>query len=390
MSMTRLRRLGWVTVGFTYFLVLVGGLVRITSSGEGCPDWPTCHGSLIPPLELHTDIEYSHRFTASVVSFLVIALAVAVLIWARQRRYVIPAMVAIGLLVVQIILGGITVLNDLPQNIITAHLGTALALFGTLIVAAALLGQNAPVAGSFKSARRFARLALTTTILTYLLLLSGSNVRGNSADLVCPGWPLCGRTDIPSAVMSLVVINLFHRYFVGFVSLFIIATIIYAWLRRHEAPGLFAIAIAEAIFFLIQVAVGGIMVTVGAHGLEAAYETAQGFHCSARGVRLSRSASTIRRGAVISPAYPRPGMGTRAGRWASGSGRVGGRSRCIENDLEGLHQPDEATCHRFAAWRHARLDGNCPGRFSALATGHRHLVWWGLRGWQRQRHQLLF
>ncbi|HLW02024.1 MAG TPA: heme o synthase [Ktedonobacterales bacterium] len=276
--MTRLRRLGWVTVGFTYFLVLVGGLVRITNSGEGCPDWPTCHGSLIPPLELHTDIEYSHRFTASVVSFLVIALTLAVLIWARQRRYVIPTMIAVGLLIVQIILGGITVLNDLPQNIITAHLGTALALFGTLIVAAVLLGPNAPVAGSFKSARRFARLALTTAILTYLLLLSGSNVRGNSADLVCPGWPLCGRTDIPSSVVSLVVINLFHRFFASFVGLVIIATIIYAWRRRREAPRLFGIAIAAAVFFVIQVAVGGIMVTVGSQGAEGAYEAAQGFH----------------------------------------------------------------------------------------------------------------
>ncbi len=276
--MTRLRRLGWVTVAITYVLVLVGGLVRITNSGEGCPDWPTCHGSLIPPLELHTDIEYSHRLTASIVSCLVIALALAVFIWARKRRYVIPMVVAVVLLIAQVILGGITVLNDLPQNIITAHLGTAEALFGTLIVAAALLGPNTPVAGSFKSAQRFARLALTTAILVYLVILSGSNVRGNSADLVCPGWPLCGRADIPASAVPYVVINLFHRFFVGFVSLFVIATIIYAWRRRREAPRLFGIAIATAVFFIIQVAVGGIMVTVGAQGLEAAYETAQGFH----------------------------------------------------------------------------------------------------------------
>jgi protoheme IX farnesyltransferase len=277
-TMTQLRRLGWVTVGFTYFLVLVGGLVRITGSGEGCPDWPTCHGSLIPSFDEHTLIEYSHRLTASIVSFLVVALALAVLIWARRRRYVIPTIIAVVLLMVQVVLGGITVLNHLPENIITAHLGTALALFGTLIVAAVLLRQNAPVAGSFKSARRFARLALTTTILTYLLLLSGSNVRGNSADLVCPGWPLCGRADIPGSVVSLVVINLFHRFFASIVGLFILATIIYAWRRRHEAPKLFAIAMAALVFFLIQVAVGAVMVLLGSHGVEAGYEAAQGFH----------------------------------------------------------------------------------------------------------------
>jgi protoheme IX farnesyltransferase len=276
--MTRLRRLGWVTVGFTYFLVLVGGLVRITGSGEGCPDWPTCHGSLIPSFDEHTLIEYSHRLTASVVSFLVIALALAVLIWARKRRHVIPMMFAVGLLIVQIVLGAITVLYDLPQTIITAHLGTALALFGTLIVAAVLLRQSVPVAGSFKSAQRFARLALTTAILTYGLLLSGSNVRGNSADLVCPGWPLCGRDNIPSSIMSLVYINLFHRFVAGIVGLFIIATIIYAWQRRREAPRLAAIALAAAVFFVIQVAVGAVMVLLGSHGVEGGYEASQGFH----------------------------------------------------------------------------------------------------------------
>jgi protoheme IX farnesyltransferase len=276
--MTRLRRLGWVTVGFTYFLVLVGGLVRITGSGEGCPDWPTCHGSLIPSFDEHTLIEYSHRLTASIVSFLVIALALAILIWARRRRSIIPMLIAGGLLVIQIVLGAITVLYELPQPIITAHLGTALALFGTLIVTAVLLRQNGPVTGSFKSAQRFARLALVTAILTYLLLLTGSNVRGNSADLVCPGWPLCGRSDIPSSVASLVFINLFHRGFATLVGLVIVATIIYAWRRRREAPKQAGIALATAIFFVIQAAVGGIMVTVGSHGIEGWYEVTQGMH----------------------------------------------------------------------------------------------------------------
>ncbi len=276
--MTRLRRLGWVTVGFTYFLVLVGGLVRITGSGEGCPDWPTCYGSLIPRFEEHTLIEYSHRLTASVVSALVVVLALAVLIWARRRRYVIPTLIAGGLLVVQVVLGGITVQLKLPQPVITAHLGTALALFGTLIVTTVLLRQNAPVTGSFKSAQRFARLALTTAILTYLLLLSGSNVRGTSASLVCPGWPLCGRDVIPDSVVSLVVYNLFHRSFAALVGLVIIATIVYAWRRRREAPKQAAIALVAAVCFVIQAGVGGLMVTLGSQGIEGWYEVTQGMH----------------------------------------------------------------------------------------------------------------
>ena len=275
--MTRLRRLAWVTVGFTYFLVIVGGIVRITGSGEGCSNWPTCNnGSLIPPLELHADIEYSHRLTASIVSILVIALTLAVLLWARRRRYVIPMMIAVVLLIIQIVLGAITVEYNLPQTIVTAHLGTALALFATIVVTAVLMRQNTPVAGNPRSARRFALLALISTILTYGLLLSGSNVRGNSADLACTGWPGCGSIVSPDAM--LVFINLFHRFAAGIVGLFIFATIFYAWRRRREAPRLAWIALAALIFFVIQVGVGGAMVLLGANGVETGFEIAQGFH----------------------------------------------------------------------------------------------------------------
>jgi protoheme IX farnesyltransferase len=257
LTQTQIRRLGWVTVGFTYFLVLVGGLVRITGSGEGCPDWPTCHGSLIPPFgNIPTMIEYSHRLTASIVSTLVVVLALAVLFWARKRRHVIPMVIAGVLLFIQVVLGGITVLYHLPQTIVTAHLGTALALFATLIVTAALLRPGAPIADNFKSARRFARVALTTSILTYGLLLSGSNVRGTSATYSCHGWPIC---DSSVVLDVLAYVNLFHRSVAGIVGLFLIGTIYYAWRRRRQAPKQARIAIAAGTFFVIQVVVGALI-----------------------------------------------------------------------------------------------------------------------------------
>lgn len=277
-TLAHIRRLAWITVAFIYALIIIGGIVRITDSGLGCPDWPTCHGSLIPPLDLHTDIEYSHRLTASIVSTLTVLFALAIFIWARQRRYVIPTVIAVVLLIAQVILGGITVLNDLPQSIVTAHLGTALAFFAIMIVAAGVLGEKRPVAGTYRSARRFAGLALTGTILTYGLLLSGSNVRGNSADLVCPGWPLCGRTDIPSSAMPLVFINLFHRAVATIVGLFLIGLIIYAVRRRREAPRQALLAVLAGVFFVIQSGFGAAIVLLGSANNTDGYNVSQGFH----------------------------------------------------------------------------------------------------------------
>ncbi len=277
-TLAHIARLGWITVGFVYALVVIGGIVRITDSGLGCPDWPTCHGSLIPPLELHTDIEYSHRLTASIVSTLTVALALAVFLWARQRRYLIPTVLAVLLLIIQIALGAVTVLYELPQTIVTAHLGTALAFFAMIIIIAGVLGKKQVVTGTYRSAQKFARVALTGTILTYGLLLSGSNVRGTGATLVCPGWPACGRTNIPDNVMSLVFVNLFHRSVATIVGLVLIGVIIYAWRRRREAPRQARLAVIAGVLFVIQAGVGAALVLLGSANDINAFEFSQGFH----------------------------------------------------------------------------------------------------------------
>src|SRR5260370_21027521 len=124
------RCIAWVTVGSTYFLIALGGTVRVSNSGLSCPDWPLCFGRPYAPPEIHALLEEAHRYTASIVSVLVIALAISALIWARNERQVlIPALIAPFFLSIQIVLGGLTVLWQLPPTIITANLGTALVIF---------------------------------------------------------------------------------------------------------------------------------------------------------------------------------------------------------------------------------------------------------------------
>src|SRR5207253_4235843 len=100
------RALTILTLSWTFVLVVVGVIVRVTGSGLGCPDWPLCHGSPIPPLEPSAIIEYSHRLSAA-LSITLIA-ATAVVAWTRLRRepqIVALATLAAALVIAQSVLG---------------------------------------------------------------------------------------------------------------------------------------------------------------------------------------------------------------------------------------------------------------------------------------------
>ena len=255
------RRIAWVTVGLTYFLIALGGTVRVSDSGLSCPDWPLCHGDIFVALDYHVLLEQFHRYTASIVSILIISLAISSLIWARKERQVlIPALLAPCLLVIQIVLGGLTVLWKLPPTIIAAHLGTALAIFAMVITTAVMSGEAKPSKEHPAKTRKFVRLAMTNAILVYGLMLSGSYVVGSGATLACPGWPLCGTAPAWAVQYHLSDINTFHRLVATFVGLVLIWTLISAWRRRNVAPGQAWVALAAGILFVAQATVGGLVV----------------------------------------------------------------------------------------------------------------------------------
>ncbi len=255
------RRIAWVTVAFTYFLIALGGTVRVSNSGLSCPDWPLCFGRPYAPPEIHALLEEAHRYTASIVSVLVIALAISALIWARKERQVlIPALIAPFFLVIQIVLGGLTVLWKLPPTIITAHLGTALVIFAMVITVAVMSGKAKPSKEHPAKTRKFARLAMTNALLVYGLMLSGSYVVGSGATLACPGWPLCGAAPQWAVQFHLADINSFHRLVATFVGLVLIWTLVSAWRRRNVAPGQAWVALVAGLLFVTQAAVGGLIV----------------------------------------------------------------------------------------------------------------------------------
>src|SRR5579859_6387653 len=262
--MTFIRRVAWVATVVTYFLIALGGTVLATGSGVSCPDWPLCYGQAYYSGTYHVFLEQFHRFTAATVSILIVLLAIGIIAWARQDRALLTMAIAAPiLLAIQIVLGGLTVLWKLPPQIITAHLGTALAIFAVVITIAVLSGKPAPSKEHPAQTRKFAQLAISNALLVYILMLLGSYVTGSGAALACPGWPLC--TPASWAVNNhLADINILHRVFAGFVGLVMLWTVISALRRWQVAPGQAIVGLVGGILFVCQAIVGGLIVLLNA------------------------------------------------------------------------------------------------------------------------------
>src|SRR5882762_5267154 len=200
----RFTRLAWTAATFTYLLIILGAIVRITGSGLGCGEhWPLCNGKLLPPLDLPTLIEYGHRLAAAAVSGLVAALA-AYAWWLRRNagyeRPGVAAYVALMLLVLQVGLGAVTVKLSLPPWTVILHLGTAMLLLATLIVAATLTPRASPgnTRPPISSGSRPALVGLVALVLGFVTVLFGALTANLGAASACLGFQLCNDQFIPA------------------------------------------------------------------------------------------------------------------------------------------------------------------------------------------------
>ncbi len=190
-----------------FFLMVLGGLVSATDSGLGCgDDWPKCNGQWIPSFDTpEVFLEWLHRLVAALTGLLVLG---AVLVARRQSTALAAA--ALGLLIVQVILGAIAVRLELPPAVSTAHLAVGTALFAVLI--ALFVVSSAPSSPSPAPAAASAPGSLPVGLLgaavavTFLQMVLGAYVRHIGAGLACPDPIVC----FPSQYLP-VTVHFLHR-----------------------------------------------------------------------------------------------------------------------------------------------------------------------------------
>ena len=253
--------------------ISLGGVVRVTGSGLGCPDWPLCHGRIIPPFEVATLIEYSHRLSATLVGILVLAAAVTA--WRAHRsdpRVVFFSTIAFVLVIAAALLGGVTVVTELDWWFRTLHLGVAESLVACLVVVAvaAWTSPGRTVSTNFRNAG-FGVLDLLLVISligVFVLILYGSYMVGLGYGSACATWPLCNESIAPEGAPYAT--HMAHRYMAAVVGGLVVATAVLAWSRRSSRPELGWGALILASLFVAQVLVGAAAVWSGfATGLKA-------------------------------------------------------------------------------------------------------------------------
>lgn len=220
-------------VALAFGLIVLGALVRAHGAGLACPDWPLCFGEWIPPLDFRVGFEWTHRLVAAGISILFAVLAVLTL-RRRSTRPVARRLIATAaaLLVVQIVLGGLTVLKLLAAWTVTAHLLTGNAFAATLLLLALELREPASPSRPTADAGELFAVALPAGLLALQIALGGL-VASNYAGLACPQWPACADGIFFPSFAGAVGLQLAHRI-AAYALLLALAYAAFAT-RRHAA-----------------------------------------------------------------------------------------------------------------------------------------------------------
>ncbi len=257
------RRFGFALFGATLFLIFAGAEVKSREAGLSVPDWPKSYGMWMPPMVGNVFYEHGHRMVAATVGFLTLVLAfwvqaVESRAWVRKLGWV-----ALGAVIAQGLLGGITVIYLLPTPVSMAH-GALAQTFLCIVawMAYSGTGEWRRVAGADpKAAPSAFRAGVTAVAAVFLQLLLGAWMRHSEAGLAVPFFPVSeSGAFLPEVVDRLVVIHMLHRGFAVVVAVLVLRA---AVVVARRLPALRLHASACGLLVLAQGTLGAYVVWHG-------------------------------------------------------------------------------------------------------------------------------
>jgi heme A synthase len=256
MTMTdKLHRYALFTTALTFVLLLMGGIVHNTRSSLACPDWPLCYGQLMPKMEGEVLVEHSHRLVATTVGLLTIGL----LVWLWRRGLRALGVIALLCVIIQGVLGGLTVIFRLPTLVSTAHLAVSQLFFCLLLYVVMRTRRDAATAAPLPE--RVRRWTLAATALVYSQMILGAFMRHLGAGLACLDVPLCRGSLWPADAVPALELHMMHRLFGVMVLLFVTASSVVAFRASAGRPGVRALALAGPILLVVQIGLGLLSIT---------------------------------------------------------------------------------------------------------------------------------
>jgi len=192
----------------TLFLVVAGATVTSKEAGLSVPDWPLSYGQLMPPMYGNIFYEHGHRMVATTVGFLTIILALCLYRaddrpWMRKLGFA-----ALGAVIFQGILGGMTVLFLLPKWISVSHACLAEIFFSTTVAIALFTApsfRNAPHMVDATGSLSLRTLGLWLPFIVLGQVFLGAAYRHKALDLI---WHVAGAVIVTAAVLFVAVFAL--------------------------------------------------------------------------------------------------------------------------------------------------------------------------------------
>jgi len=243
-------------------LISAGALVTSKQAGLSVPDWPLSYGSLNPPRWWEIEnvrAEHGHRLIAGTVALMTVVLSV----WLHRResrRWVRRlSLVAVGTVLAQALLGGLTVLFFLPTPISVSHAGLA-QLFLCLVVTLAMVTAANWPRDRGRGGTQLLPLAPITTVAVYLQILLGAVMRHSGAGLAIPDFPLAFGRLVPPELSFPIAIHFAHRLGAVTVATLVVATLVQAARRGWQHAGVRAPVLVLGLLVTAQITLGAFVV----------------------------------------------------------------------------------------------------------------------------------